>query len=138
MCVTKKKFLNKTKKLYNILYTIKKKRIIGLYSTFIILIAQFVRDLFLGSPANIMFSELPNVDRILQLLDDILLVRSFKKFDLEYELYEKIVYIYRDPSYLIEITKDQKEPTGLDHDTNKTNNESPQKQQHRSILKKRI
>lgn len=82
-------------------------RILGLYSTFIILISQFLRDILVGSPASIMLDSLPNVDRILQILDDILLVRSFSLFELEDELFDKLVYIYRDPSYLIHITRDE-------------------------------
>lgn len=56
-----------------------------------------------------MFSELPNVDRILQLLDDILLVRSFIILDLEGELYEKLINVYRDPRLLIKYTRDERE-----------------------------
>ena len=52
-----------------------------------------------------MYQELPNVDTLLQLLNDILLVRSLVLLDLEDELYEKLVYIYRDPVFLIQITK---------------------------------
>lgn len=90
-------------------------RIIGLYSTFIILIAQIVRDLFLGSPANIMFNELPNVDRLLQLLDDILLVRSFIYLDLEAELYDKLIAVYRNPRLLIEMTRDERDLAARRH-----------------------
>lgn len=56
-----------------------------------------------------MFSELPSVDRILQLLDDILLVRSFIILDLEGELYEKLINVYRDPRLLIKYTRDERE-----------------------------
>lgn len=56
-----------------------------------------------------MFNELPNVDRLLQLLDDILLVRSFIYLDLEAELYDKLISIYRDPRLLIETTRDERD-----------------------------
>ncbi len=64
-----------------------------------------VREMVVDSQSKIMFEELPNVDRILQLLTDILLVRSFNLLDLEIELYEKLIYIHRDPYYLIHITQ---------------------------------
>lgn len=64
-----------------------------------------MRDMLVGSSSKIMFEELPNVDAILQLLNDILLVRSFVLLELEDELYEKLVYIYRDPIYMIQITR---------------------------------
>lgn len=80
-------------------------RIVGLYSTFIILIAQLVKDVLVGSSTKIIYQELPNVDKILRLLNDILLVRSLVLLDLEDELYEKLIYIYRDPAFMIHITK---------------------------------
>lgn len=79
--------------------------IVGLYSTFIILIAQLVRDVLVGSSTKIIYQELPNVDKILQLLNDILLVRSLVLLDLEDELYEKLIHIYRDPAFMFHITK---------------------------------
>ena len=57
------------------------------------------------SQSKIMFTELPDVDRILHLLSDILLVRSFNLLNLEVELYEKLIYIHRDPYYLINLTR---------------------------------
>jgi hypothetical protein len=83
-------------------------RILGLYSTFIILIGSIVRDMVIDSQSKIMFSELPNVDRLLKLLSDILLVRSFNLLELELELYEKLIYIHRDPFYLIKISRKNK------------------------------
>ena len=81
--------------------------IVGLYSTFIILIAQFVRGLFIGQQSKIIYEELPNVDKLMQLLNDILLVRSANLFDLETELYDKLVHIHRDPNVLIQITREE-------------------------------
>ena len=59
------------------------------------MIGSIVREMVVDSQSKIMFEELPNVDRILQLLSDILLVRSFNLLELEIELYEKLVYIIR-------------------------------------------
>ncbi len=60
--------------------------------------------MLVNSQTRIMYDELPCVDRILQLLNDILLVRAFNLLELEFELYEKLIYIYRDPAYLIKVT----------------------------------
>ena len=70
------------------------------------MIAQFVRGLFIGQQSKIIYEELPNVDKLMQLLNDILLVRSANLFDLETELYDKLVHIHRDPNVLILITRD--------------------------------
>ena len=86
-----------------------------MYSTFIILIAQIVRDMLVGSHEKIMFDELPNVDRLIGLLNDILLVRSLNMIDLESVLHDKLIHIYRDPNLLIFITR---------HDLRRTNKKS--------------
>lgn len=79
--------------------------IIGLYSTFILIISQLLRELALESHSKIIYNALPNVDRLYRLLNDILLVRSAHELHIEYELHEKLIYIYRDPSLLIRITR---------------------------------
>lgn len=90
------------------------------------MIGSIVREMVVDSQSKIMFEELPNVDRILQLLSDILLVRSFNLLELEVELYEKLVYIHRDPYYLIHITRKT------------TNNNNNKKRYKEAITKLRI
>jgi hypothetical protein len=52
-----------------------------------------------------MYDELPNVDRIYRLLNDIFLVRSAHDSRIELELYHKLVYIYRNPMVLMSVTR---------------------------------
>ena len=94
--------------------------IVGLYSTFIILIAQFVRELLVDSQSKIIFEELPNVDKLMQLLEDILLVRSFCLLELENELYDKLIYIHRDPKLMIHLTQEAHKPRAPAPATKKT------------------
>jgi hypothetical protein len=75
-----------------------------------------------GSQSKIMFDELPNVDRIWKLINNILTVRSQKMLFLEYQLYEKLIYIHRDPSLLIDITKEDIELKHKNNDNNNNNN----------------
>ena len=56
-----------------------------------------------------MFEELPNVDKLWQLLNDILLVRSILLLELENELYDKLILIHRDPHLLMWLTRDPKD-----------------------------
>jgi hypothetical protein len=48
--------------------------IIGLYTTFVFLASRMLRGFFSGIYTKIMFDDLPNVDRVLQLCLDIYLV----------------------------------------------------------------
>jgi len=54
-------------------------------------------------------SELPCVDRILQLCDDIFLVREEEEFELEEDLYAKLIFLYREPTLLIKWSKPKRD-----------------------------
>jgi hypothetical protein len=69
-------------------------------------LAGLVRDFLLSSHSRILYEELPNVDRLLRMLNDILLVRSLSLLELEVELYDKLVYIFRDTALLIRLTSE--------------------------------
>jgi len=79
--------------------------IIGLYVSVVLVIGRFFRTLYLGLAETIMFRELPSVDRISQLCSDILLVRELGEFELEEDLYAKLVYLYRSPKTMLRWTK---------------------------------
>jgi hypothetical protein len=54
---------------------------------------------------RIMFEQLPNVDRIMDLCIEIYLVRENDEFTLEEELFAKLLFIYRSPEIMIKYTK---------------------------------
>ncbi|XP_052124815.1 piezo-type mechanosensitive ion channel component isoform X3 [Frankliniella occidentalis] len=91
------------------------KGIIGLYASFVLVASQFVRSFFSNLASKIMFEDLPNVDRILQLCLDIYLVRESGELDLEEDLFAKLVFLYRSPETMIEWTRERKE--GDDRDS---------------------
>lgn len=64
--------------------------VIGMYTTFVFVASRVFRGIFSGSSFNIMYSELPFVDRILQLCLDIYLVRESLEFSLEEDLFVSI------------------------------------------------
>ncbi|XP_077982492.1 piezo-type mechanosensitive ion channel component 2-like [Glandiceps talaboti] len=79
--------------------------IIGLYVSLVLVVGRFVRMFVSGISYKIMFEELPNPDRILRLCLDIFMVRESNEFILEEELTAKLIFLYRSPETLIQVTK---------------------------------
>lgn len=79
--------------------------IIGLYVSLVFVIGRFVRLFFSGVSYRIMFDELPNVDKILQLCLDIYMVRESRDLVLEEELFAKLLFLFRSPEMLVRYTK---------------------------------
>ncbi|KAG8226129.1 hypothetical protein J437_LFUL003276 [Ladona fulva] len=75
--------------------------IIGLYITMVLVASKLIHHFCTGMSVTIMFTHLPNVDRILQLCYDIYLVRENREWYLEEDLYAKLLFLYRCPELLI-------------------------------------
>ncbi|XP_037297893.1 piezo-type mechanosensitive ion channel component isoform X3 [Manduca sexta] len=83
--------------------------IIGLYTTFVFLASRVLRGFFSGIYTKIMFDDLPNVDRVLQLCLDIYLVREALELSLEEDLFAKLVFLYRSPETMIKWSRPKEE-----------------------------
>lgn len=83
--------------------------ILGLYISVILVIGQFVRMNTTGMVASIMWEELPRVDRVWRLCQDIYMCRESKEFELEEELVAKLTFLYRSPETMIKVTRNKKE-----------------------------
>ncbi|XP_045149555.1 LOW QUALITY PROTEIN: piezo-type mechanosensitive ion channel component 1, partial [Echinops telfairi] len=81
--------------------------IMGLYMSIVLVIGKFVRGFFSEISHSIMFEELPCVDRILKLCQDIFLVRETGELELEEELYAKLIFLYRSPETMIKWTRER-------------------------------
>ncbi|XP_064455770.1 piezo-type mechanosensitive ion channel component-like isoform X2 [Ornithodoros turicata] len=79
--------------------------IIGMYTTFVLVVSRLLRRLRAGSSIYIKFDDMPNVDRVLQLCLDIYLVRESKELLLEEDLFAKLIFLYRSPETLIKWTR---------------------------------
>lgn len=90
---------------------------IGIYTTFVFVASRFFRGLFSGGSSNIIYSELPYVDRILQLCLDIYLVRESLEFALEEDLFAKLIFLYRSPETMIRWTRSKEEQSADEDDT---------------------
>ncbi|XP_040838170.1 piezo-type mechanosensitive ion channel component 1 [Ochotona curzoniae] len=81
--------------------------IMGLYVSIVLVVGKFVRGFFSEISHSIMFEELPCVDRILKLCQDIFLVRETRELELEEELYSKLIFLYRSPETMIKWTREK-------------------------------
>ena len=79
--------------------------IIGLYVTVVFTVGRFLRMVVSGLLFKIPFEDLPSVDFILELCEDLLLVREFNDYIMEETLYWQIITIFRKPDLLLEKTK---------------------------------
>ncbi|CAF3646268.1 unnamed protein product [Rotaria sordida] len=78
--------------------------IIGLYTTFVIVVARLLRTI-LQTSQTIMFNELPSVDHFWHLLRDIYLVREYNMLRIEEQLFAKVIFLFRSPETLIKFTR---------------------------------
>ncbi|RWS08455.1 Piezo-type mechanosensitive ion channel component 2-like protein, partial [Dinothrombium tinctorium] len=84
--------------------------ILGFYTTFVFLLSRIIRGMFDNLSYNVIYTQMPCVDRVLQLCLDIYLVRERREFGLEEDLYAKLIFLYRSPETLIKWTKEIEEP----------------------------
>ncbi|XP_063707316.1 piezo-type mechanosensitive ion channel component isoform X4 [Culicoides brevitarsis] len=83
--------------------------IISMYVIFVLAAFFKIRGFLLGAQSKIMFEDLPNVDRILQLCLDVYVVREAREFALEEDLFAKLIFLYRSPETLIKWTRLEEE-----------------------------
>lgn len=71
-----------------------------------LVVARLIRSAMSGRSFIIMYDDMPNVDRVLQLCLDIYLVRESRELSLEEDLFAKLIFLYRSPETLIKWTRD--------------------------------
>lgn len=83
--------------------------IVGLYMSVVLVIGKFVREFFTGISRSIMYEELPCVDRVLKLCNDIFVVREAGEMEMEEQLFDKLIFLYRSPETMIKMTHQKNE-----------------------------
>ncbi|ROI52198.1 Piezo-type mechanosensitive ion channel component 2, partial [Anabarilius grahami] len=83
--------------------------IVGLYMSVVLVIGKFVREFFTGISRSIMYEELPCVDRVLKLCNDIFVVREAGEMEMEEQLFDKLIFLYRSPETMIKMTHKKNE-----------------------------
>jgi len=81
--------------------------IIGLYTTFVVFFARLIRT---EPSGKVIYTEIPNVDRVYGLIMDIYMARECGEYELEEKLFAKLLFLYRSPEMLIEFSRREDEP----------------------------
>ncbi|XP_074605433.1 piezo type mechanosensitive ion channel component isoform X6 [Brevipalpus obovatus] len=79
--------------------------IFGLYTTFVFVVSRLIRGFLDDICTKVIYTQMPCVDRVLQLCLNIYLVRESREFGLEEDLYAKLIFLYRSPETLIKWTR---------------------------------
>lgn len=66
---------------------------------------RFVRSVVVNQILKIWHDDMPNVDRIYALLQDIYLVRAMRLYSLEEDLFAKLIFIMRSREMAIKVTR---------------------------------
>ena len=83
-------------------------RIIALYGTYVLAFGKIIHSYAEGLIFSLIFNEIMCPDVLWQLLEDIYLVRSRRKFDLEEILVGRLFAVIRSPESIIQLTEVEK------------------------------
>ncbi len=73
--------------------------------TLVLVVARVLRGLVAGNPLDVIIKEMPCIDRLLKICMDIYLVREARDFELEQDLFAKLIFLFRSPETLIRWTR---------------------------------
>ncbi|XP_075153442.1 piezo type mechanosensitive ion channel component isoform X2 [Haematobia irritans] len=104
--------------------------IIGIYTTFVLVVSRFLKGFLGGQTRKIMYEDLPNVDRVLQLCLDIYLVREALEFMLEEDLFAKLLFLYRSPETMVKWTRPREEIADDETDTDSVRSRASGRREH--------
>ncbi|EDV25975.1 uncharacterized protein TRIADDRAFT_55613 [Trichoplax adhaerens] len=79
--------------------------IIGLYVSLVLVVGRFIRIFVSSVSYRIMFDEIPDPNAIHELCEEIYMVRESHEFELEEELFAKLIFLYRSPETIIRLTR---------------------------------
>jgi hypothetical protein len=80
-------------------------RILGLYAAYLLVAHRLLRSLYDGMAYNIFFNEMPYVDRIFRICQDIYLVRESRLFAVEENIVARLFFMFRSHETLIKWTR---------------------------------
>jgi len=84
--------------------------IVGLYLGVVLAIGRLLRGAVSNLVQRILYDDMPNVEYIEHLCEDVFTARKYGNLRLEEELYKELITLYRDPQRLIEVTRKHNKP----------------------------
>ncbi|EFA03405.1 Piezo-type mechanosensitive ion channel component 2-like Protein [Tribolium castaneum] len=82
-------------------------RIFGLYALYFVTFVRVMRILIIGRVTErIWLEDMPNPNRIYNLLQDIYIVRAFREYRMEEDLFAKLVFLMRSRELVIKFTRE--------------------------------
>jgi hypothetical protein len=79
--------------------------VIGLYVGVVLSVGRFLRMWVSSLIQRIYLDDMPNVDDLLRMSEDIFIARYYKDLLLEEELYRELIELFRSPDRLVDKTK---------------------------------
>ena len=78
--------------------------VIGVYIAVVLAVGRFLRVIFDRYSERVMFEELPNTSKLFEICEGIFIAQLEGDLRKEKRLYDLLIYIYRSPHLMIEIT----------------------------------
>jgi len=79
--------------------------IVGLYTVFVLGVGRFLRLSITGLSHLPIYEDMPDVDALLRLCEEVLLARQDGVLELEEELFRELIELYRDPQRMKQLTR---------------------------------
>ena len=79
--------------------------VIGLYVGVVLSVGRFLRMWVSSLIQRIYLDDMPNVDDLLHMCEDIFIARYYKDLMLEEQLYRELIELFRSPDRLVDKTK---------------------------------
>lgn len=78
--------------------------VIGVYVTIVYAVGRFLRIIFDRFSQRIMYEELPNVDKLVDICEGIFIAQLENDMVTEKRLYDLLIMVYRSPELMIRMT----------------------------------
>ncbi|KAI6218637.1 Piezo-type mechanosensitive ion channel component 2 [Aphelenchoides fujianensis] len=87
------------------LSAIAKASILATYLAVVLLAARLIRAVVISDPTAVIVTEMPNPDYLLRVCQDLYIAREARDFELEEDIFAKLIFLFRSPESLVKWTR---------------------------------